>query len=365
MIGAMGEFDTGTTGGTQDPEWPGAVQARVKTINAHGGINGRPVQVLVCNTALDPNKATACARDAVAKGVVAEIGLNTSESAQVVPILEQAGIPLIGPVPVDLTTLASPVSFPIISGVPGAFFGMPALLAQQHATKVALIYPNIPGGSAAIQLYETSAQAHGLTSTGEIAVPLTATDLTPSVAAATKNGTDGLVAFLVGQAQGTLLATIRQQGFQGPVVTAASFLTPQLLESAGASLDGTLIVGSTRPPTSSSPGVDMFLADMAAYDPSLPTTDGAENNWAATWLFERVAETLDDVTAANVLAAMGKLTNMDMGGIVPPLTTTSSFQGLPGITRLFNPTVTYQVIKNGKLVLIDDAADPFTNPFAP
>lgn len=365
LIGTMGAFDTGSQGGTQDPEWPGAVQARVKAINAAGGIHGRPVEVLVCNTGLDPNQVTACARQAVAKHVVAEIGLNTNDSNLVVPILQKAGIPLIGPVAVDASTLTSSISFPIASGVPGAFFGMPALLAQQKATKISLIYPNIPGAGAALSMYSASTKAHQLTSLRSIAVSLTTTDLSPTVASATSSGANGLVAFLVGQAQGQLLEAIKQQGFHGPVVTDASFLTPQLLASAGSRLDGTLVVGTMRPVSNTSPGVQMFLKDMAAYDASLPTTDGAENNWAATWVFQRVAQSLSAITARTVLQAMSKLHNLDMGGITPPLTTTHAFTGVPGITRLFNPTVTFQKVANGKLVGIGASSDPFVNPFVP
>lgn len=364
LIGTMGEFDTGSTGGTKNPEWPGAVHARVKAINEAGGINGRPVEVVECNTALDPNKATACAREAVEKGVVAEIGVNTSEGPQVVPILEKAGIPIIGPVAVDLPMLTSKVSFPITSGVPGLFYGMPALLASQNATKTSLIYPNLPGAAVVTDLYKASVQAHGMTSTGEVAVPLTATNLTPSVASATKDGTDGIAGFLVGQAQGTLLTTIKQQGFEGPVATTSAFLTPQLLDSLGAQLDGVYAVSSTRPATSSSPGIDMFLADMKAYDSELPPTDGAINNWAATWLFERVVADLDEITAETVRAAIEQVTDMDMGGIVPPLTLTKPAETMPGVTRVFNPTVTFQTVEDGQLVLAGDEADPFVDPFA-
>jgi ABC-type branched-subunit amino acid transport system substrate-binding protein len=203
-----------------------------------------------------------------------------------------------------------------------------------------------------------------MTSTGEVAVPLTATDLTPSVASATKDGTDGIAGFLVGQAQGTLLTTIKQQGFEGPVATTSAFLTPQLLDSLGAQLDGVYAVSSTRPATSSSPGIDMFLADMKAYDSELPPTDGAINNWAATWLFERVVADLDEITAETVRAAIEQVTDMDMGGIVPPLTLTKPAETMPGVTRVFNPTVTFQTVEDGQLVLAGDEADPFVDPFA-
>ncbi len=110
--------------GTKSPELSGAVLAHAKTINNSGGIKDasgktHKLVVVVCTTKLDPNQAETCARDAVAKDVVAVIGDNSTEGAQIFPILEPAGIPAIGNVvfsPVDAT---SKVAFPITSGIAG------------------------------------------------------------------------------------------------------------------------------------------------------------------------------------------------------------------------------------------------------
>src|SRR6478735_8176357 len=152
-VGTMGEFDV-PSAGTSNPEWPGAVQARAKAINKAGGLKDasgktHQLQVIVCNSALDPNKATQCANDAVAQKVVAVIGINSSEEPSMVPPLAAAGIPIIAPVPGDPSVTTSSVSFPITSGVPGDFIAMPELLADRGATKISLIYPDIPGAAAA------------------------------------------------------------------------------------------------------------------------------------------------------------------------------------------------------------------------
>jgi hypothetical protein len=112
----------------------------------------------------------------------------------------------------------------------------------------------------------------------------------------------------------------------------------------------------------------MFTKDMNAFDKSLAQTDLAAQNWLGTWVFERVAKTLPDITAASVLDGMGKITNMDMGGLTPPLTTTTPFNSQSNPTfnallpRLFNPTVVYEQVKNGKVFVINKK-NPFVNPF--
>ncbi len=51
---------------------------------------------------------------------------------------------------------------------------------------------------------------------------------------------------------------------------------------------------------------------------------------------------------------MGKLDGFDMGGVTPPLTTTTEFQAPAGfpikIPRMFNPTGVLAKIKDGKVI---------------
>ena len=143
------------------------MQARAKAINKAGGLKDasgktHQLQVIVCNSALDPNKATQCANDAVAQKVVAVIGINSSEAPQMMPILAAAGIPVIAPVVVDPSETTSKNSFPITAGVPGAFVAIPQMLASQGATKISLIYPDIPGAATAKIFVSSGIKAAGV-----------------------------------------------------------------------------------------------------------------------------------------------------------------------------------------------------------
>jgi branched-chain amino acid transport system substrate-binding protein len=372
-IATMGEFDV-PSAGTSNPEWPGAVQARAKAINKAGGLKDasgktHELQVIVCNSALDPNKATQCANDAVAQNVAAVIGINSSEAPQMMPVLDEAGIPVIAPVVVDPSETTSKNSFPITSGVPGAFIAMPQILADRGATKISLVYPDIPGSATATLFVDDGIKKAGVENGGSVPVAADATDLTPAIAAATKDGVNGVVAFLLGDAQGTLLRQAKQQGVTAKLATASAFLTPSLLDSLGSTTDGVLVVGSTVPITTKTKGGKMFQKDMNAYNKKLAQTDLAAQNWLGAWVFERVANTLPEITAASVLDAMGKITDMDMGGLTPPLTTTTPFNSPDNpaynalLTRLYNPTVVYEKVKNGKVYLIGNKKQPFVEVF--
>ena len=78
-IKIMGIFDLSNTQGTQQ-KWANAVVAAVKAINAKGGVKGRDMQVITCNSNLNANNSAACGRQAVADKVIATMGFASSSA---------------------------------------------------------------------------------------------------------------------------------------------------------------------------------------------------------------------------------------------------------------------------------------------
>lgn len=62
------------TGPGAAPELLEGATAGVNVVNAQGGVNGRPVELVPCATANDPNTADDCARQAADEGIVAVVG---------------------------------------------------------------------------------------------------------------------------------------------------------------------------------------------------------------------------------------------------------------------------------------------------
>jgi ABC-type branched-chain amino acid transport systems, periplasmic component len=77
------------SGPTASPEVAEGAIAAAKAINASGGIKGRPVQIIRCDTKNDPNVAAECGRKAVSKGVVAMVGNLTLYGGQFMPLMVQ------------------------------------------------------------------------------------------------------------------------------------------------------------------------------------------------------------------------------------------------------------------------------------
>jgi branched-chain amino acid transport system substrate-binding protein len=343
--------------GTSNPEFPAGAQAAAAATNAEGGIGGRPIEVIACSDELSVDTARQCARDAVDQGVVAIVGLQTTNEVTILPILETAGIPAIGVYPFTPVALTSPVSFPDVSGFVGQTLGMGLQLAEAGAAKVSSV---VPGGLGGIATEVGDAVAAGATSggaqfTGLIQIPAKSADLGPAVASATEGGAS-VAGFASDEA--SFINTVRSLAPDSMISTFPFNLTDSVIESAGGAAEGVLAVDGLVPPTADTEGTRRYLEDLAAYDESLPASTTGLHEWLAMWTFVRVVADLDTIDAASVMSAMEGVENLDMGGITPPYTTRSSSSAYP---RMFNTTVVYQTVADGELVLQNPDADPFVS----
>jgi branched-chain amino acid transport system substrate-binding protein len=364
LIGALGPFDVPNPP-AKTTEWPAAVKARAKAINAAGGIGGRPVKVFVCNTALDPNQTETCVRDAADAGVVATVGWNGTTGANYFPLLQQEGIAAIGSVPVGLDEVTNPVSFPFTSGVPGAFEGLPIAIGDQGADTQALVLTDLGAPAALAQLLvETSAERQGYDLLQSIKAAPDQTDFAPIVAAATSGDPQGISVFIIGDAAATFIKTLRQGGYTGKVSSGSPFITEGIIEALGDDANGIIVVSLLR--WQGSKNGRLFAHDMRTYAKGEALTDLSANYWLSTWVFEQVAKKIaaggGTVDKTSVLDAMGQLSNFSTGGMTPPITTTApvTVESPIPLQRFFNPTVVNFRIKNGKLRLVNGK---FINPF--
>jgi branched-chain amino acid transport system substrate-binding protein len=332
--------------------WSGAVQARLSRVSARGLRDGagnrHRVDVVVCDTKLDAARAEACAQQAVARRVAAVIGMSTVDSYRVWPILEAAGIPVIGPRVNSEADVSSPVSFPLTAGIVGTLTAMPQLLAKEGARTIGVLVTDFGDATNSV----VSLVADGLRMTTAaggpvVRVPIGVSDLTEYVQQATAGSVDGLVVFVATENRAAAFEALRAAHFQGKVVTQASLVQP-LLSRDDMSLDGTLLVGEFPPFETRLSGMREFQNDLLDRDVGLAfeKDEGALNFWLAARVFQRVAAQVPHIDAASLLQALGNIQRLDTGGLTPPFTASTSSTAYP---RLFNPTVTFQRVEGGNV----------------
>lgn len=127
-------FVGGTSGRVADLGISGrdAVQLAVEACNRQGGIDGRPVQLLVKNDEQNPDLARQAVKDLIDQGVAAIVGPMTSDMAMaIVPLLNEAQVLTVSP---TATTQR-------LSGRDDYFFRVCAT-AREYATKLARYHVN-------------------------------------------------------------------------------------------------------------------------------------------------------------------------------------------------------------------------------
>ena len=349
-IMVTGSFDAF---GTSYSQVPAAAQAAADAIEADGGLNGSPFEIIECNQA-DANDANDCARMAVSENVVATVGTFTSFGAEMNPILIEAGIPQIALYPIDFSDYTAENAYPLFGGTIATTGGMGAQLADDGAETINISYLDIEQGALAADLLALGSDPRGAEVVSETPVPGDAVEFSAQVASATDADPDGVAVLLTTEDAPGYLRALSQAGYDGKISTATSSLTPVQLDELGDIAEGLLIPSAFKPATmTDDPAVQQFNEEMDQYAPDEVRDDTAENSWMGVHLLADVMEGKNKITAATVTKALDESGDIDLG-LLPPI----NFQQGTEITdlapdvelRVFNTTVVYTVVENGELV---------------
>ncbi|HEY4830751.1 MAG TPA: ABC transporter substrate-binding protein, partial [Solirubrobacteraceae bacterium] len=177
-----------------EPQDVSAVSARIRAINAAGGLDGHPLKLDYCNDKNDPNTTISCAQKMISDHVVMLDGGGDLTGAQLVTIMNKAGIPEVGFDAYTGAELNSPNMFLLTSTAPGYVVAMGYLAA--HHYKVSMIGAD---NATALQLYAGLGAATASLKNPWISktlVPTTVPDLSPYVQSAVKGNPTAVQSFL-------------------------------------------------------------------------------------------------------------------------------------------------------------------------
>jgi len=325
-------------------------------INAAGGINGRPLEVTVCDEQFDPAVAATCARQAVEDGAVSVVGSFTYFAEAVVPVIAESDITWFGACcPISPSELSDPHSFNI-GNQPMYAVGEVKRAVEDGCENINAV---IAEGADAIfrTPMENAMKAYGKTFGDLIITPTIAQDYSAEVAQATSNADCIVVVmsetpFLTwNTALQQADTTVKQYGNQGNLNAISA-------KGAEEITNGNIISGM-YPDISTAPWDD-YRAALEANNVDQEANDfnslGGMGTWAAYIAFAQIASSIEgEVTAASFYEAASNTSNLDLGGMVPVLDFTKEWtDGLPGYTRLFNRSVVYSQLENGKVVPVDN-----------
>ncbi|MED7821258.1 ABC transporter substrate-binding protein [Streptomyces chiangmaiensis] len=353
------------TSATNKPGMPAMASAYARWVNAHGGLNGRKLNVLTCNDHNDYVGAAKCARLAVKKKAVAVVGSYSQFGSSFLSPLESAGIPYIGGYGLTDDEFKSVLSYPVNGGQPALLAGLGEELGKSCGP-VAMVRPDTVAGDQLPVLLDSGLKAAGHTPGDDVRAAEDATAFDSQAREALREATanpekKGCVVPSLDSRTGTFMDSFRRLSTEYPTVRTASVLGSVdqsiINESGGGSgpYEGAYVTGWYPESTDKRwDPLKKVIREAAFGDNRIDPADaGVQTTWIAYTVLKKVVDSLGggEVTANTIRSTLDNGLKVDTGGLTPTLRW--RFQDLTAVVdfpRLINSSVTFQVVRDGQLV---------------
>ena len=243
-----------------------AAQAAVDYANAFlGGVAGRTIELVTCETSQTPAGAQDCVAELASAGVVAVLNGASGQGGTLSAELNEIGIPFLTASVNDQASMSAPLTFILINSL--AVFVTPAAVATDAGlTNVAVVTIDVPAATdalnALVPIFYPNAGVQG----NVVAVPPGTPDMTPQIQTAISNGAEmfGIIGdetFCI-----SALQALEILGFDGHVVAIPTCVGEESVNIVD--FEGVLISG----PTSDDPADAeraLFLAVMGEFAPDI------------------------------------------------------------------------------------------------
>jgi branched-chain amino acid transport system substrate-binding protein len=199
------------------PAYRYGAEAAVKYINAHGGVNGKKIDLDECIDDGSPSGSVNCANKFVDDhAVVYDTGIDVGADAAL-PVLSSAGIPYVTEFPWGTVQRSSPDAF-ALGGGDTAFYAAPLqALKDVHATTVGdFYYDGLPTTKGLLQFSTAIAKKLGIRL---VPIPIAATnaDWTAAIATAMADHVNSMWGILQENDCIGMVGAARGAGFGGPI----------------------------------------------------------------------------------------------------------------------------------------------------
>jgi branched-chain amino acid transport system substrate-binding protein len=280
-----------------------AAQAAVAYVNKElGGAAGRPLKLETCVTDGSPEQSSACANKLLESHPVAFVAESELGTAGSVPIIEKAGIPLVGAAGVTPELVLSSDAFAFGLDAVGDWAGWTKYLATDgKAKKINVVNLDIPAGPVFAKVIRSVAAANGAKVGKVVSLPLNATDASPQVAAAAEGNPDVIMAVT-----STQLCLPVTQAHASIAPSTKLFLPgtcsgPETIKAAGPAMSGVLVgSGSLNPYDTSQPEVKKYRRALDKYGKHVPLSQFASNGFTSVM---NLKDVLDKLGTANATPA--------------------------------------------------------------
>ncbi|MFE7775859.1 ABC transporter substrate-binding protein [Streptomyces sp. NPDC057445] len=356
-------FAPDETKATNMPGMPAMAQAYARYVNSRGGIDGHELRILTCNEHNSPAGAAACARRAAKENAAAVVGSYSQHGRAFMAPLEAAGIPYIGGFGVSEEEFTSYLSYPVNGGQAALLAGNGRQLSNS-CRKVSLVRPDtVTGDDLPLLLNAGLSEGRGKPST-DIKAAEDSTEYTAKAEEALNDAgnADGCVTAVLGERTETFFDSFRRlRDSEGEDVRISSVLSsvgqPLIDRTGGANgpFEGAYMTGWYPDAGDTRWGIMRdVIREHAFGDNRIDAADaGVQTTWIAYTVLRKVIESLHrpEITPGAVAHALDGGVRVDTGGLTPTLRWRfEDMLGTPGFPRVVNRSVTFQVVREGRLV---------------
>lgn len=263
------------------PELSKAANAAFEFINSQlGGVDGRPLELQVCNTNFSAEGSASCGQQFVEQGTPAVLG-GIDVFGDGIEVLDDNGIPFVGGIPISTSSVKSPNSFQWSGGSWGATVAFADHAANElHAKKVSIVYGEFGSITQSAEYAQTVLERAGV-QTQLVPHPITATDLSSPVQAAQSSEPDAIFVLEADTGCTAGYESVRTLGVTAQRYFTGACVSPTIRASVDpAAVDGTIF--NVEGPISTdedNPDIDLYNAVIGQYG------DGVDAQGAATVTF--------------------------------------------------------------------------------
>jgi len=338
------------------PDVPQGAQAAADAINAAGGVKdpaggpNRPIEIVACDDAFDPNQAASCARKAVADKELAMVGNVSPHGDVYAPIMYAAGIPLVGIQANAAAESLNELSFPMQGGSVVSLLSNVAFLAKQGVKKLTVEHIQNAAADFLVAQMKKRAEALGMTVANDVLVPADAADMTSYAARFTSNGADGAVMVEPSDRVAKLITALNQGGVSLEKFKMSGQLNPGDLKKLGAAANGFYGSDAAFPVDyTANPGIKQFVKEYSALKNAADPSTFALQAWVAVHV---IAETLipkmttiDSASLVSTMKTIGPIARPEW----TPFDWSQPVEAIPGLKlRSFSLKLLYSKAENGK-----------------
>ncbi|MFE7188294.1 ABC transporter substrate-binding protein [Kitasatospora sp. NPDC057541] len=349
------------TGSADRPGMTALAEAIGRDINVKGGLHGRRLRVITCNEHNTSDGSKACAQQAVDAKAVAVLGSYSQFGDDFMPVLERAGIPLIGGYGLSQPEFSSPLSYPVGGGMPALIGGSGRQLVEAGCKTVSLIRPDTPAGDNLLGYLGNALKPSGMKLL-DVKAPEKSNDYSPEVRKAIGGDQPGscVTSALGAEPTGNLLDAFRRTGAKNTrIASVIGSVQQSVVDSTGGDsgpLAGAFVTG-WYPPESAKiwDGLRAVIRSDSAGRHIDAADPGVQTTWVAYEVFRQISDRL--AAAGRAVSSKAVTGLLDGGeqidvGLTPPLNwATTNMLPSTESPRLVNTWVTYQVVKGGQLTL--------------